>query len=194
VSFQLTSSLLPVTLINFNGTAGSKNINLNWEVSSGLNADYYQVEKSADGAAFSTPGKVYSSAAVNTGSDKTYSYEDTSPFTGINYYRLRMVDKDGKYTYSPVIKIRFDEKKGISVFPSVVNRGPVWLSTSAELKNGIVQLFDMTGKKLQEIRLPSLVAAGQTTTLTFTNTLSGSYVLICKSGAEIKAKQIIIFK
>lgn len=193
VSFFLTSSLLPVNLLNFGGTAASKNISLNWKVSSELNTDYYQVEKSADGAAFSTLGKVYS-ISVNNGSDKTYSYADPSPFTGANYYRLRMVDKEGKYTYSPVIKIKFDDKKEIALFPSVVNHGPVWLSTSAALKNGLVQLFDMTGKKIQEIRLPSLLAAGQTTTLNFTNTGSGSYVLICKSGAEIKAKQIIFFK
>jgi hypothetical protein len=193
VSYNLTNSLLPVKLLSFNGHATSKNINLNWKVSSEINTDYYAVERSADGALFSTLGKVNSST-VTTVSDKSYSYTDLWPLNGINYYRLHIVDKDDNYSYSPVIKIEFDGKKTISFYPSVVDHSSLSLNTTVELKNSNVELFDMTGRKLQEIRLPSQVMPGQTISLPLQKYFSGSYVLICKSGAEIKAKQIIFFK
>ncbi|MEP6746599.1 MAG: PA14 domain-containing protein [Bacteroidota bacterium] len=191
LSFNITGSLLPVKLLGFDGKTDNKNISLSWKVSSEINADYYQVEKSADGIAFTVLGKVFATASTSAG--KTYGYPDASPFSGINFYRLRMVDKDGKYSYSPVIKIIFTEKKSVSIFPSVIDNGSVYISTSAELKNGLVELFDMTGKKLQQIRL-AMLATGQVTALPLINIRSGTYALILKSGADLKAKQIIIVK
>ena len=193
LSFDMTSSLLPVKLLGFDGKAGSKNIDLGWKVSNEINIDYYLVEKSVNGITFTAQGKVYAGAGSSTESGKTYGYTDLSPFNGINYYRLLMADKDGKSSYSPVIKIAFEEKKALLIFPSIVNHSPVYLNSSTELKNGVVELFDMTGKELQETRLPSL-AAGQTIVLPLPAMLPGSYVLLCKSGGVIKAKQIIIFR
>ena len=195
VSFSsAVNALLPVQLLSFDGKAVSKNISINWKVSKEVNTDYYLVERSVNGIDFSPLGKVYAGTVAASGFDRTYVYADPSPVNGINYYRLHMVDKDGKFSISPVIKIMFEVKKAVSVFPSVVNQHSVYLSTSSELKNGVVDMFEMTGRKLQEIKLPSLVTAGQTITLSLPVVPAGSYVLICKSGAAIKAKQIIIVR
>jgi hypothetical protein len=194
LSFAM-SFLLPVQLVNFDGKATNKNIGLNWKVSKETNTDYYLVERSVNGIDFTNQGKVYTgSTLIAAGTDKIYGFTDPSPANGSNYYRLRMVDKDGKYSYSPVIKIQFEEKKTGFIFRSVVSHTPVYLKTSAEIKNGVVELFEMSGKKLQEIKLPSLVAAGQTITLPLPGTPAGGYVLICKSGGAIKAKQIIVVR
>ena len=191
VSFaSLQNILLPVQLLNFNGANAGANIQLTWKVDREVNIDHYILERSTNGIDFAAVGKINASVAAN-GADKTYSYIDQSPASGYNYYRLQMVDKDNKSATSDVIKVQFAGKNEISIFPSIVNHAPVYLKTTAALQNGSVELFEMNGRKLKEIRLPSQVSAGQTISLSLPESPAGNYVLICKSAGEIKAKQII---
>ena len=192
VSFaSLLNILLPVQLLNFDGTNSMSNIQLSWKVGKEVNTDYYLLERSINGIDFAAIGKVNASSVAGNGADKTYGYTDPSPASGFNYYRLKMVDKDNNFTNSDVIKIGFDGKKSITIFPSLVNHQPVYLKAGTELKNGTVELYEMNGRKLKEIKLPALVSAGQTITLSLPATPAGNYVVLCKSGAAIKAKQII---
>jgi len=193
VSFTATvNSLLPVQLLGFNGQAAGKAINLNWKVGQEINTAYYQLERSENGVDFTALAKINAAALADNGTGKTYGYTDTAPFSGSNYYRLRMVDKDARYTVSAVIKIVMNDKTGISIFPSVVSHTPVFLKPAVDLKSGTVDVYDLNGRQLQQIRLPALVSAGQTITLTASINVPGNYVLICKSAGNIKAKQIII--
>ncbi|MEP7278979.1 MAG: PA14 domain-containing protein [Bacteroidota bacterium] len=192
VSFGISGSLLPVTLLNFEGKAGTGSIGLNWQVSSEINNDYYLIEKSSNGLSFTALGKVY--ALTGTPNHSTYHYTDPRPLNGTNYYRLRMTDRDGKYSYSPIIKIEYNTKQTIRIYPAVVENSPVYLTSTTELPNGRVNLFDMTGKKLQEIRLPALLLAGQTLVLPLKVIRSGSYVLVCQAGDVITHRQVIIFR
>ncbi len=191
VSFNaVINSTLPVQLISFEGRAIDKSIILNWKVASELNTDVYQIERSANGTDFSPIGKTDASAAIVA--DKTYTYTDASPLNGINYYRLRMVDKDGKFSFSPVIKILSDDKKGVSIFPTLVSNAAIYLKTSSALNNAVIDVYEMNGKQVKQIKLPSLVSTGQTISLQVPGLSGGSYVLICKTSAEIKSKQIIL--
>ncbi|MEO5683049.1 MAG: PA14 domain-containing protein [Chitinophagaceae bacterium] len=194
LSFNVAGALLPVQLIQFNGKAAGKNIGLHWKVTNEVNTDYYLAERSINGIDFEVLGRIYAvNPVVATAADKTYGYTDQSPANGINYYRLRMVDNDGKFSYSPVIKIIPNEKKAVSIYPSVVNRTPVYLQTSSALANGLVDIFDMTGKKMQQIKLRSL-SAGQTITLSLSTMHAGNYIAVCTEGNEVRAKQIIIVR
>ena len=194
VSFSLSSSLLPVTLQNFDGQIAGQNINLRWKVSNQLNTAYYQVERSANGIDFTALARINAGGDVSSGLTKSYSYTDASPANGISYYRLQIADKDGKYNYSPVIKLAFTQQKGVLVFPSVADHSAIYLKPSDELRNAVVEVFEMTGKKLQQIKLQSIIPAQQTVTVPLLSSYKGSYIIICKSGAAIKAKQIIIIR
>lgn len=97
------SGILPLELIYFHGYAES-NINvLKWATSTETNTDEFYVERSADG--FSGWDKIATvDAAGWSNVQQDYTVDDLNPLT-VAYYRLRMIDLDGEFVISPVIKI-----------------------------------------------------------------------------------------
>jgi hypothetical protein len=101
------SSILPVELITFNGyNDGLVNV-LNWSTASELNTLKFEVEKSLDAVNFSYIGE--KAAAGNSNVTINYTLNDEHPVLGSNYYRLKMIDKDGQYEYSEIINIKVDD-------------------------------------------------------------------------------------
>lgn len=193
LSFNVAlNSLLPVQLSYFDGKAIADAIQLNWKTTAEINTDYYQVERSANGTDFHAIGKVFTGSGLASGTEKLYGCNDASPFNGSNYYRLRMVDKDGKVNLSAIIKILFTQQQRISITPAIVTNQQALLQTGFELKNSRIDMFDMTGRKVKTIVLPSTVSPGTTIRLQLPAAPKGSYVLICSAGANIKAKKMII--
>ena len=92
------SGVLPVTLVSFDGKITDKKIALEWMVSSEVNVNKYAIERSSDGQTFENIGQVISSNLADVQSN--YGFADNSPMSGINYYRLVMIDKDGDFKYS----------------------------------------------------------------------------------------------
>ena len=99
----ITASTLPVTLTDFSAQNDKEEIALLWKTSSEINSNYYEIQRSKDGQNFSKIGNVYArgtSALLNS-----YSFKDITPFKGTNYYRLSMVDLDGKMSYSKTVAV-----------------------------------------------------------------------------------------
>ncbi|MBS1596952.1 MAG: T9SS type A sorting domain-containing protein [Bacteroidetes bacterium] len=103
-------STLPVTLTQF---AASRNddgtVKLIWSTSEEENASHFEVERSADvSSGFASIGTVKAKGFSSIATD--YSYNDLSAPTGTVYYRLKMVDLDGKFQYTKVISVSGDSK------------------------------------------------------------------------------------
>jgi fibronectin-binding autotransporter adhesin len=97
---------LPVTLTSFSAKIiNNRNVLVQWQTTSEINADYFIVEKKNNNPSFEEIGKINSKVINGAGAD--YTFIDYSPSDGINYYRLKMVDKDGKFAYSNVSAINF---------------------------------------------------------------------------------------
>ncbi|MEO7121483.1 MAG: T9SS type A sorting domain-containing protein [Ginsengibacter sp.] len=95
--------VLPVTLLSFDGNLNGDKILLNWQTSSEQNSKYFDIQKSTDGTSFESIGKV--NAAGNSASVMRYNFNDPQ-VNEFNYYRLKMVDIDGKFVYSSTILIK----------------------------------------------------------------------------------------
>jgi len=92
---------LPIGLTSFTATS-KNNINiLSWTTNTEMNNDHFEIERSADGITFHEIGTVEGHGNSSYVSD--YHFEDISPFSGINYYRLKQVDYNGDFRYSQVI-------------------------------------------------------------------------------------------
>lgn len=109
-------SVLPLVLTDFTATKIGTKAGLTWITSSELNTSFFEVERSNNGSNYAVIGKT--AAAGNSNVTKKYAFTDASPLSGVNYYRLRMVDIDGKYTYSVVRLLNFDETISIKTFPN----------------------------------------------------------------------------
>ena len=97
------SGPLPVTLISFTGKNNGNSNQLSWKVENEQNLNYYELQRSIDGQNFKGISQI--KAAGNN----SYTYNDPiAAVSSLYYYRLKSVDKDGKFKYSVVIKIRTD--------------------------------------------------------------------------------------
>ncbi|MEO6637779.1 MAG: T9SS type A sorting domain-containing protein, partial [Ginsengibacter sp.] len=76
---------------------------LSWKTSSEIKSNYYEVQRSKDGKNFKKIGNVY--AQGTTSSENSYSFNDNMPLAGTNFYRLSIVDLDGKMSYSKTVTV-----------------------------------------------------------------------------------------
>jgi trimeric autotransporter adhesin len=96
-------AVLPVSLISFNGVLDNDKIPLSWVTSSEQNSMHFDIEKSSDGVNYYSIGII--PAAGNSSSDRNYGFTDDQ-VKEFNYYRLKMVDIDGRFVYSQIILIK----------------------------------------------------------------------------------------
>jgi hypothetical protein len=107
-----TNSALPISLMYFTPKAKSDRVELEWVTASEVNNDYFVIERSQDGEHFEEI--LRHSGSGNSTTAITYTDIDNSPHKGINYYRLKQVDYDGKFEYFPVKAVRFGKGDGRS--------------------------------------------------------------------------------
>ena len=79
-------------------------------------SSHFEVERSANGSEFLQLGRV--TAAGNSQTDRTNSFQDTDALLGTSFYRLRMVDQDGTFTYSPVVLVNLSEEPSLALYPN----------------------------------------------------------------------------
>ncbi|MGZ3888758.1 MAG: WD40/YVTN/BNR-like repeat-containing protein [Flavisolibacter sp.] len=111
---KTSTSLLPVKLVRFSATKkGSTNL-LQWTTATEINSDHFEVA-SGDGRVFAPIGSV--KAGGNTANQTQYSFEDRLPGASHNFYRLKMVDQDGRFEYSDIVSVSNDNIPSITVYP-----------------------------------------------------------------------------
>ena len=98
---------LPVNFLYFNVRKQGTSMGLlSWKTARELNTSYYDVERSTDAVNFSFIGKVLANG--NTTTESNYSFTDNAPARGFNYYRLKQVDRDGRFIYTAARVLNFD--------------------------------------------------------------------------------------
>ncbi|RYY13802.1 MAG: hypothetical protein EOO04_31270 [Chitinophagaceae bacterium] len=98
----VSTLVLPVNLLGFNVTKIDNNIQLKWTTASEVSNDYFSVERSNDGSAWTAIGTV--KGASNSTTTGHYAFTDKNANQGVIYYRLKQVDKKGSFSYSEVRK------------------------------------------------------------------------------------------
>ncbi|MET7259571.1 T9SS type A sorting domain-containing protein [Dyadobacter fermentans] len=110
---------LPVKLVDFSTVREGNTAVLSWSTSEESNSDYFEVQRSGDAKTWE---KLKSVAAKGESSvEMYYSAVDDSPLSGVNFYRLKMVDKDGTFALSKIRNVEFDIKAGYTLFPNPVS-------------------------------------------------------------------------
>ena len=143
---------LPIKLSGFNGRLSTETeATLNWTSSLEENSFQYEVQRSADGKNFVTVGKV--SAAGTSLEAVKYSFNDPLPANGGYWYRLNMVDIDGKTELSKVVYVNSKKGSGIvtKLFPNPFTSEVQLIgATSADLNTqGNIKVFNMAGQQIK---------------------------------------------
>ena len=142
---------LPLELISFKGTLLQDNAAfLHWETSNENNTSHFVVERSIDGQNFEKIGTV--AASGNTNGTVKYSYTDNDAAkqsSEIVYYRLRLVDKDTKYSYSKIVNLLINQSSfPVVVYPNPVNDVLNLRISLASTQHIHIQVTDMQGRVL----------------------------------------------
>jgi hypothetical protein len=145
ITSQLT--LLPIQLVSFSAKPINNNFaEINWQITTSSNPKYFVVERSNDGIVFENVGSV--NATLYT---EYVHIDKTITKTGNQFYRLKMMDIEGKITYSKIAKLYISEG-GISisnVYPQPLQSGSVYLVVNTPLKTDMrFVVTDLSGKYL----------------------------------------------
>lgn len=101
-------SALPVKLTNFTAARNGNTSKLVWNTASELNSKLFIIERSEDASTYKEVGVV--NAKGNSSVTSSYTFNDLSPVLATNnYYRLKAVDKDGKFEYSNIQIVSFED-------------------------------------------------------------------------------------
>ncbi len=139
------TSSLPVSLVSFLGKKENKGIGLEWQTSSEINNRLFTIERSNDGQTWQSLSNI--ERAGNSFQSRYYSFLDSSPLNGLQYYRLRQTDEDETFTYSKTIAVVWNKiASKVLVYPN-----PSSGQISIEWENDLapeqvdIQIYDTFG-------------------------------------------------
>jgi hypothetical protein len=178
-SLQLAASLpvLSVGLFSLTAVKTGNDVRLDFAVSDDIGLTSFEIERSADGVSFSRIGAVTANttAGANAGPVGDYSFYDNQPLTPVNYYRLKIIDRNGGYTYSKTVAAAFDDITGIKVFPNPAN-DVVYVQLPAQQGPVQLELHGINGQLVRTMVLPP-AAGSMFTSLDVSALARGVYYL-----------------
>ncbi|RQO32579.1 hypothetical protein DBR32_03000 [Taibaiella sp. KBW10] len=179
---------LPLSGIAISATAmGSKN-GVHWTITDATATDYFWLEKSIDGKAFSPLQKI----ACKDKTQLSYTAYDENPVKGSNYYRIKEMTLSGHSDYSNIVRLNNENSTTVSVFPN-----PAKESVHVQLSNvldGLVQLTltDYTGKVMYHTEAHNSKGL-QTVTLPVKGFAAGIYLLKVSMGTETHYHKVTLY-
>ncbi|MCF8341283.1 MAG: T9SS type A sorting domain-containing protein [Chitinophagaceae bacterium] len=137
------SNTLPVQLTQFTATPKTNSVAINWTTASEKDNAVFQIEHSVNGKDFKSVGSVNGSGS--SAQTISYRFEHTAPTEGVNYYRLKQVDLDGQFAYSPIKTAIIGISSFVIKSNLVTNALDIITSTKAPVAFGI---FSTTGQRM----------------------------------------------
>jgi Secretion system C-terminal sorting domain len=190
-------SIIPVKFVSFTATKNNNDAVLAWKVDNEDNrTDKYEIERSVNAIDFTKIATV--AAKANGQASNSYELTDANlaalvqNANGAIYYRIKQLDKDGRFVYTEIRNIRLSGKSGFSaaVFPNPVKDVAtlnVDLSVAADI---LVYITDAAGKEVQKLTINGAVG-GNTKRINMSNLAKGTYVMKVTTGTEVKTLSIV---
>jgi hypothetical protein len=176
-SIEIGSNLLPVNLLSFNAVLNNSSVSLAWQTVNEVDFSHYEVEKSIDAVSFATIGEV---AGKNTPGINNYTFSDDKLISGNSFYRLKMINDDGSFSYSGTVHVTVEKTTGLSVYPNPVANSVV-LSHPQALSGATLQIIGSDGKRVgfYTIQLNAIQ-----TSVDVSKLVSGNYFIVYNNGKQ----------
>jgi len=145
--YKNTSTVLPLQLLDFTGSHHPDYNQLQWQTAEEVNTRQFGLERSSDGVSFTTIATIKAAG----GGNNSYNYQDKTIYNNKVYYRLKMMDIDGHFTYSNIIWINSRQTTSVSLYP---NPAREWVNISigsSAMINTTAALYSSNGILLQKI-------------------------------------------
>lgn len=176
---------LPVTLTSFTAAVKNCGTHLNWEITDATNFSRFVVGKSKDGIHFSDISTIFYTNNVHE-----YTYVDGNTERGTSYYRLKMIDLDGKSQYSTIVSTHSDCKgQLIKVYPTVT-KGVVYVDLPSGYERAQIEVYNALGQLLN-LSNADKVSQNRMHSVQLQGLAQGQYLLKVINGTEVNTFKII---
>lgn len=183
---------LPLTLTNFTGRLSGSSVLLDWVTASEENTSYFEVQRGTNGSVYDSLGKVL--AAGNSTSARQYQYTDALPPapSAAYFYRLKMADIDGHFTYSPVVEISPSPASlTLSATPNPFRQQITLTVGSPGQDNVVFTLSDMSGRSLLTQSVPIQKGSNTITLQTPGQLEKGVYLLTISTKSKKQTVELL---
>jgi len=183
-----------VTLTNFSASPKDNNIILHWTTSSEINNLGFEVQRSLDGANWSALSFV--NGAGNSTTVLQYSYVDEKLASGKRYfYRLKQIDLDKKFAFSPIVSAILDAIEGFSLeqnYPNPARSETIIKFTLPQKAKVTLSLFDMSGRLVKVLMSESKEPGTHAVSLSSGPLTKGLYFYKLQAGDFSAVKKMTI--
>lgn len=151
VNISQDNIVLPVKLLSFDAVKKNKDVVLNWIITSEINFDHSEVEKSCNGKDFWFVGTCIKNVEEYT----DVNASTTCPDKDKMFYRLKMIDGDGIFKYSPVVMVKKSEKESVVTgIRPLFSAGRIAVSFNMPQRNEVIaRLNSMSGQLIRMVHL-----------------------------------------
>jgi hypothetical protein len=160
---------------------------LTWTTDQENNSNRFEVERSSDGTTWTTIASI--AAKGNSSVQNKYAYTDRTPVTGINYYRLKMIDMDNTFEYSEVKSVRAAFSANVRVYPNPAGN---FVHVSLPAATSAVRLLNTAGQVLQERKS---IAGTSTVSFDVSSYSAGTYMIqVIQTDGSARNNMLLIAK
>ncbi len=181
------TSVLPIRLTSFVANPKANTVELVWVVSTETNVANYEIEYSTTRANFtSIGGKVATDSRI-------YNLVHTSPKQGLNYYRLKIIDKDGKISYSEVRTVNFGAtSSNVRLYP-IPAKDAINITVTGSMINqpATISILSVDGRLMYQQSTNTL---SQTETINVSKLANGKYILRIVTNNKVVNTQIEVLR
>jgi len=137
-------------IIHFNASyINTDGVKLDWQTASDISSGYFEVQRSADAICFEKARVVKGSG--NSQQSVSYSVFDEHPLPGFSYYRLKQVNRDGRYFYSQITGVNYSGQEGIGA--TAFNKGTIFVQVLVPENTAVeIQLLNIAGGMLKHFK------------------------------------------
>jgi ELWxxDGT repeat protein len=174
----------PLTLTDFTAQLRVSEVALNWTTQNEINVSHFNIQRSITGKEFLTIARVN---AIGSGTQQNYDYTDRAlGKTGILYYRLAVVDKDGKTSYSKIQSIKIKQGFDFSL-SSTKNEVVVSVGDVNDIVS--IRITDVNGRTMFQQK--QKLTTGEQIRFATTGFVAGIYFVTVEYSGNIQTKRFI---
>ncbi|GJQ32883.1 MAG: hypothetical protein HBSAPP04_17220 [Ignavibacteriaceae bacterium] len=197
VILKSSNAPLPVELVGFTATHKYGTISLNWQTATEIDNYGFEIERKSSATGWQKIGFV--EGHFTTNSPKYYNFTDRPTGTGKIQYRLKQIDNDGSFEYSPVVEVDLSgmlpREIEIKNFPNPFNPETNINITIPENADATVDVYNSTGEKVATLFTGKLNSS-ETRAFKFdgTDLPSGMYIINVTAGKHHKSHKVMLMK
>lgn len=187
-------TVLPIELSNFSAVCEVEKIKIEWQTASENNNHHYELERSEDAIHFEIIATIDTKNG-NSSQTQNYLVYDKISNSNINYYRLKQVDIDGKYTHSKIVSINcisnYSDNTSINLYPNPTNGKLTIVSNKLYFEDVTVTVYDLNNTLVLSKHIDS-ISKSKLQDLDISELSSGFYFIVINSENKIIYRNKIV--